>query len=302
MAEKNNIDNNIDNNEEISNREAVLKAKEAVWEAREAVLDGNKASKDESGEIDYSVFEGTNSESGTVREEIRNQKAKVAKMPFKKRLQHFWYYYKIPVFILIGLIAFGVYLFLHYTYFADKPPVLSVYALNSSYAASFSEDEKKALNNFIAAFAEKEGIDLKSSPILINTGIVINTQTKNTFDLATDMNVVSNGENHNVDLIMGSPELVDYYVPNEFYDGTVDNHLPADFYEYLKENDCIYYFTDDDGNKYAMGVYLRKAPRFAETGLYNAEIPFEPVAAPVSAYSLHMDMVVDFLEYLYDFR
>ena len=276
--------------------------KEAVLEAKEAFLESNKAAKDESEEIDYSVFEGTKSDANSVKEEIKEQKAKVAEMPFKKRLQHFWYYYKIPVFIVIGLIALGVYLFLHYTFFAEKPYALSVYALNSSYAATFKEEERKPLNDFMNAFAAAEGIDLKSYTIYVDTGTVINMETKNTFDLATDMNVVSNGQNHNVDLIMGSPELVDYYVPNEFYDGTIDNHLPADFYEYLLENDCIYYFTDNDGSKYAMGIYLRKAPRFAETGLYDEDIPFEPVAAPVSAYSLRMDTVVDFLEYLFDYH
>ena len=253
-------------------------------------------------EIDYSVFGGPKSDANSVREEIKEQNAKVAEMPFKKRMQHFWYYYKIPFFIILGLIALGVYLFLHYTFFAEKPHALSVYALNSSYAATFTEEEKAPLNDFMNTFAQAEGIDLKKYSVYVDTGTVINMETKNTFDLATDMNVVSNGENHNIDLIMGSPELVDYYVPNDFYDGTIDNHLPADFYEYLLESDCIYYYTDADGSKYAMGIYLRKAPRFAETGLYDEDIPFEPVAALVSNYTLHKDTAVDFLEYLFDFR
>ena len=292
---------NTERIEETAERTAAS-TKEAVLEAKEALLEGNKAAKDESEEIDYSVFEGTKSDANSVKEEIKEQKAKVAEMPFKKRMQHFWYYYKVPFFIVLGLIALSVYLFLHYTFFAEKPRALSIYALNSSYAATFTEEEKAPLTDFMNAFASAEGIDLKKYSVYVDTGTVINTETKNTFDLATDMNVVSNGENHNIDLIMGSPELVDYYVPNDFYDGTIDNHLPADFYEYLLENDCIYYFTDSDGSKYAMGIYLRKAPKFAETGLYTEDIPFEPVAAPVSAYSLRMDTVVDFLEYLFEYK
>ena len=253
-------------------------------------------------EIDYSVFDREKSDTESVREEIREQKAKVASMSSKKKWEHFWYYYKIPFFIVIALIALSVYLFLHYTFFAEKPAALSIYALNSSYALSLNDEDKKPLDDFMNEFAVAEGIDLKKNSLPVNTGTVISTDSKNTFDLATDMNVVSNGQNHNIDLLMGSPELVDYYVPNEFYDGTIDNHLPADFYEYLLENDCIYYFTDTDGSKYAMGIYLRKAPRFAETGLYDEDIPFEPVVALVSNYTLRKDAAVDFLEYLFDYK
>jgi hypothetical protein len=51
-----------------------------------------------------------------------------------------------------------------------------------------------------------------------------------------------------------------------------------------------------------MGIYLRKAPRFAETGLYDEDIPFEPVVALVSNYTLRKDAAVDFLEYLFDYK
>ena len=238
----------------------------------------------------------------TVREEIRLQNEKAKKLPFKKRLEHFWLYYRLPLFIMLGVGAFATYLILHYTLLAPKPYSFSAYAINSAYVKNVATDNKEVpADRLIREFAEKEGFDLKKTRAEINYELTVEPGSTSDLSLANDINITATGQAKEIDILFGSGQIIDYYVPSGFYSGTIDEYLPADFYEYLSARDLIYYYVDQsDGKKYAVGIYVRDAKRMKESGLYDGT-DVDPVVAIVSYYSPRVDAAVDFIEYLFDY-
>ena len=240
-------------------------------------------------------------EANSVKDIIRTQNAKAANLPFKKRMEHFWTYYKVPFFVILGILIFAGYLVLHYTVFKPKPYAFSAYALNSFYVSEVTSSEEKPVDLFLADFCKKEQFDLTKTQAEINTDYAIDPEKAGNLDVALDLNLTATGLDGDVDILLGPSHLIDYYVPNGFYADTIDHYLPEDFYQYLLENDLIYYYTDDAGEKYAIGIYAGDAARMAETGLYPESLGINPVVAIVSSYSPRLDTASDFIEYLFDY-
>lgn len=239
-------------------------------------------------------------EADTVREEIRIQNAKAAKLPFKKRIRHFWYYYKVPFFITLGVVAFVVYLILHFTVFAPKPYSFCAYAINSSYIVDITSNQETQKDVFLRDFVEYEGLDTEKHRVEINTDMSIEPGSGNNLDIALDYNFTAAAMDGDVDILMGPGEIIDFYIPNGLYHDTIDHYLPADFVEYLSKRDLFYHYVDENGDSYAVGVYFKDAARAKESGLYNNQ-DVNPVVAIVSNYTPRMDVAVDFIEYMFDY-
>lgn len=239
--------------------------------------------------------------SGNIRDIIKEQNEKNAKMSFKKKWIHFWYYHKIH--FIIGVVLFGaaVYLLLHFTVFRAKPLALCAYAANSSNIESVITDNKLPIDEFVERFAEYEGIDLNKNRIDFVDDIMIDLERAEMLDLANDSNLIITGENGEVDLLFGPESLVTGYTKNGFYKGDIKEYLPADFYEYLLANDLLCYAKDKDENEFAVAVKVKDAARMDETKLYGEETGVEPVAGIITSYSPRIDVAVDFLEYLFDY-
>ena len=262
---------------------------------------GNKDNNSEE-EPNYDILKWDAPETNSVSEEIRYQNSKAAKLPFKEKMKHFWYYYKIPFFVVLGVLAFAVYLILHYTVFAPKPYAFSAYALHSSYVKDITSDEETQMDRFLSDFNKYMNFDLTQTRSEINTEMTINPSSGDNISLAYDMNLTASAQAGDVDLITGSAELIDCYVPSGFYQDTIDKYLPVDFYEYLKANDLLYSYTDPtDSAKYEIGIYIKDAARMKDTGLYQDTDIKEPIAAIVTAHSPRIDTAVAFLEYLFDY-
>ncbi len=245
----------------------------------------------------------TMSDTNSIKEEIKVQNSKAAKLPPKQRAKHFWYYYRIPFFVFLGVLAFATYMILHYTVFAPKPYAFSAYALNTTYAVNdITNNNETDLDRFLDGFCKYMNFDLSKTRVEINTALTINPTSGDNLTLANDMNLIATGQAGDVDVLIGSPELVEYYIPNGFYKEPLSNCLPADFYEYLSENHLIYYYTDPkDGQKYELGIRIKDAARMEETGLYTGTDIKYPVASIVTAYSPRVDTAVAFFEYLFDY-
>ena len=239
-------------------------------------------------------------EADSVKEEIRIQIAKVAKLPFKQKIRHFWYYYKIHFFVALGLLAFIVYLVLHFTVFAPKPYSFCAYAINSSYIVDITSAGETEKDRFLREFVEYEGLDTEKHQVELNTDMSIEPGSGNNLDIALDYNFTAAATDGDVDILMGPGEIIDFYVPNGFYHDTIDHYLPSDFAEYLAQRDLYYYYVDENGDSYAVGVYFKDAARAEESGLYRDQ-EVKPVVAIVSNYSPRMDVAVDFIEYMFDY-
>ena len=265
----------------------------------------NKTAAGETPDADapnYDILKWDVPEANSVREEIKHQNEKAAKLPFKKKMEHFWYYYKVPVFVLIGILAFATYLILHFTVFAPKPYAFSAYAINSAYVKDITTEEENDLDRFLDGFNQQMNFDLTKTRSEINAEITISPGSTDNLALAYDMNLTAAGLDGDIDILIGSGDIIDYYVPGDFYQDTIDHYLPADFYEYLKSNDLIYsYHNETDGKDYEVGIFIAGAKRMPETGLYEGTNIDAPVAAICTAHSPRIDTAVAFLEYLFDF-
>lgn len=251
---------------------------------------------------DYEVLKWDAPETNSVKEEIKFQNAKASRLPFKQKIRHFWYYYKVPFFVFLGVLAFAAYLILHYTVFAPKPYAFVAYALNSAYVKDITSDDETDLDRFLNGFNEYMHFDLTKTQSVINTDMTIDPGSTDNLVLAYDMNLTAAGQAGDADLLIGSGELIDYYIPAGFYQDTIDHYLPEDFYRYLKENDLIYSYVDPtDSKSYEVGVYIGSAKRMKETGLYEGTNIDAPVASVITAHSPRIDVAVEFLKYLFDY-
>ncbi|MBR3039743.1 MAG: hypothetical protein IKI20_03685 [Lachnospiraceae bacterium] len=263
---------------------------------RLTIEDLEKEKKEETAEP--SVKEET---SGAIKDAVKEQREKYSDMPFKKKMKNFWFYHKIHFFIALAVLGVIIYLVLHFTVFRAKKLAFSVYAINCYYVKDVLMDAETPAEEFARKFAEYENIDLNTYRIDFNHDITIDLERADTLDLANDSNLIVTAESHELDVIMGSGELVETYTKNAFYAGDLADYMPADFYQFLKENDYLYYYTDKNDEVYAIGVYLKDAKRMDEINLYPEETGIDPVAGIVTSYSTRIDVAVDFLEYLFDY-
>ena len=143
-------------------------------------------------------------------------------------MEHFWTYYKVPFFVILGVLIFAGYLVLHYTVFKPKPSAFSAYALNSFYVSEVTSSEEKPVDLFLADFCKKEQFDLTKTQAEINTDYAIDPEKAGNLDVALDLNLTATGLDGDVDILLGPSHLIDYYVPNGFYADTKAKTLRFD--------------------------------------------------------------------------
>lgn len=237
-------------------------------------------------------------ESNSIYDEIKEQDASVRNRSFKERMAHFWRYYKVHTLVAVAAIAIITYLVLKFTVFKPLPIGISVYALNSNYYDLLESNTEDA-DNFIADFAEKEGINTEENRVIFNVETRVSQYTGDNLSMAVDMNLVASGEQGKIDILIAPPSLIEYYIENGFYEDNLKELLSPEIYSYAEENDLIYYYEEEaTGNKYALGLKVADAPKFKEINLYNKED--EPVLAFVSAYSTRTDVASDFVDYIFE--
>lgn len=234
----------------------------------------------------------------SIRDEINEQNKKaMAELPKGKRFQHFWHYYKIPFFVILGIIVLVAYIILKATVFAPKPYAFNVVALNSAYCLA---PNAEPVDTLFENFALEEGIDTKAYQVVCDTSSSIDLHSGDTYNMAVDMRLVATGEKGDLDCIIGEGEIIDYYIPNGFYTTTIDTILSPSTYKYLEEKGYIYYYHDDSQNMdYALGVYVKDAPKIKNSKMYGEE--FNPVLAVVTI-SDRTQTAADFIDYIFELK
>ncbi len=232
----------------------------------------------------------------SIRDEIREQNKKsFREMSFNDKAKHFWHYYKIHVGVAAVIIAFIVYLILHNTVFKPLPYGFAGYALSSNYYAA---TDLSAVEAFINDFAADSGIDTNEYQVVLDVSNAVNPDSSDMLDMAVDMKIINAAENGEVDVLIGSDEQINFYILNNFYRNTLDELLPEDLFLELDEQELIYYYYDEESDaEYAIGIYIKDAPRIQELGLYNEDS--DPILA-ICALSQRTDTAVSFIRYIFE--
>jgi len=232
----------------------------------------------------------------SIRDEIREQNQKVMEeRSSKEKLKHFWHYYKVHVCVGIVILAFIVYLILHYTVFRPLPYAFAGYALNTNY---YVADNTDPVDAFMQDFATHEGINTEEYQVFFDVSNALNTASTHDYNIAIDMKLSKAGEHGDMDVIIGTEEQIAMYEINGFYRPPLNEILPEELYEELDEKDLIYYYNPEEyGTDYPIGIYIGDAPRIQALELYPEDA--EPVLGIVSL-SPRTDMAVDFVEYIFE--
>lgn len=232
----------------------------------------------------------------SIRDEIREENKKNFKeMPFSKKVKHFWHYYKIHTLVAVGIIAFITYIILLQTALKPLPYGFAAYALSSNY---YLLQDATPVNNFINEFAVAEGINTEEYQVIFDVSNAVDPNSSSMLDMAVDMNLVNEGQDGNLDVLIGSQEQIDFYVVNGFYCKTLDTLFSEEMFQELDEAGLIYYYYDEASDKeFPIGVYVSDAPRFVELGLYNEDTE---VILAIVGLSERTDTSVDFVEYIFE--
>ncbi len=232
----------------------------------------------------------------SIRDEIKEQNQKVmAERSASEKLKHFWHYYKVHVCLGVLILAFIVYLILHYTVFRPLPYAFTGYALNTNF---YVADNTEPVTLFMQDFAAHEGINTEEYQLLFDVSNALDPVSTHDFNIAIDMKLSKAGEHGDMDILIGSAQQIEMYEINGFYRPPLKDILPADLYAELDEQGLIYYFNPDEyGTDYPIGIYIGDAPRIKELGLYPEDA--EPVLAIISI-SPRTEMAVSFVEYIFE--
>lgn len=232
----------------------------------------------------------------SIREEIREQNKKsFREMNFKDKVKHFWHYYKIHVGVAVVIIAFITYLILHNTLLKPQPYGFAGYALSSNYYAA---QDLTAIDTFMNDFAADASIDTDEYQVVFDVSNAVNPDSTDMLDMAVDMKIVNAAEHGEVDVLIGTDEQINFYIINNFYRTTLDDLLPEDLFQQLDEDDLIYYYYDEESDaEYAIGIYIKDAPRIRELGLYNDDT--DPILA-ICALSDRTNTSVEFVRYIFE--
>ena len=192
-----------------------------------------------------------------LKDEISKETVKIKDMPFKKKVEYIWEYYK---FHIIGTIA-GIVLicvFIHDWQENRKPVYIDAAVINSDIAYY---DDNPIRDDFIK-YAQ---IDTSVYNLQIDTGFIISTDQNDSMSLVNTEKLMALFAAGDLDIVMGPDDIIDNFGGlNAYMDLT--EVLTPELKKELEDNGYEMYYTtvyeeDDNGTQvptetYLAGVYL----------------------------------------------
>lgn len=230
------------------------------------------------------VYNKNRDKNKSMRDEIREQNAKLKDAPLKEKLSYFnEYYLKITLAVIVIIVFVG---YLGYSMItAPSDTALGAFFYNAYGNSSNTE--------LADSFAEYKGIDTSRHDVYIDSTMYL-TETLNDADsymsLEKTMTRVAANE---LDVIVGDTVAIDYFARSEYL-SDITAILPEDLLEKFK--DRLYYtkFDENGGSVLPVGVYIDDSVKLKEYYYFNSE----PILSFV-VNSDNVDNAIDFLRYLY---
>lgn len=232
------------------------------------------------------VYNQNRDKNNSMRDEIREQNAKLKDAPLREKLDYFKeYYLKITIAAVIGIILAG-----HLAYSVLTTPS------DTAFAAFFYNDTGDSSDTgLIDGFVEYMGIDTRKQNAYIDATLdyAINGNDADYdayIDFERTMAVIST---HELDVIIGDAVTADYFSRSGcFHD--ITTVLPGDLLE--KFGDRLYYAeSGEDAERIPTGIYVTDAPKLLAYHYYTEK---EPILGFI-VNSDSLDNAIEFLRYLY---
>lgn len=205
----------------------------------------------------------------SLKDEIRLEQNKLKDQPLSKKLEYFWYYYKVHTMIVVlSACMFGSIL---HSIITKKETVLSIAYIN---AFPNVEDEV-----FIEDFEIQLGLNQKKAQVLLDSSYYIDDSSDSPYATTYSQKFSTNAMAGKLDVVVADTEHFDFYGNHGFFQD-LSLILSADILE--KYADDLYYVdlpSDESMKKVPIGIKIDGAKKILETASYpNTDAYFGFVA------------------------
>lgn len=221
----------------------------------------------------------------TLKNEAREEQAKLKKMSFRDKLWYIWEYYKIHM--LIGCVIL-FFLYALGTIFYQKSFTTQLFFIVMNDRSGSEADYEGLANNFKTrmGYGKKDKVEVDSS---LYISFEENTSQLDYASLAKMTAIVASKD---LDVLISDSPAVEHYASNGAF-LNLEEVLPADLWDMVKDD--VYMAKDENGNPFPAAISLDNSYFHEKTGTKMEEAYFSLINN-----STRTDTAFEFLRYLYE--
>lgn len=221
----------------------------------------------------------------TLKNEAREEQAKLKKMSFRDKLWYIWEYYKIHM--LIGCVIL-FFLYALGTIFYQKSFTTQLFFIVMNDRSGSEADYEGLANEFKTrmGYGKKDKVEVDSSLYISFE------ESTSQLDYASLAKVTAIVASKDLDVLISDFPAVEHYASNGAF-LNLEEVLPADLWDMVKDD--VYMAKDENGNSFPAAISLDDSYFHEKTGTQMEEAYFSLINN-----STRTDTAFEFLRYLYE--
>lgn len=221
----------------------------------------------------------------TLKNEAREEQAKLKKMSFRDKLWYIWEYYKIHM--LIGCIVL-FFLYALGTIFYQKSFTTQLFFIVMNDRSGSEADYGTLANGFKTrmGYGKKDKVEVDSSLYISFE------ESTSQLDYASLAKMTAIVASKDLDVLISDSPAVEHYASNGAF-LNLEEVLPADLWDMVKDD--VYMAKDENGNSFPAAISLNNSYFHEKTGTQMKEAYFSLINN-----STRTDTAFEFLRYLYE--
>lgn len=221
----------------------------------------------------------------TLKNEAREEQAKLKKMSFRDKLWYIWEYYKIHM--LIGCVIL-FFLYALGTIFYQKSFTTQLFFIVMNDRSGSEADYEGLANEFKTrmGYGKKDKVEVDSSLYISFE------ESTSQLDYASLAKVTAIVASKDLDVLISDSPAVEHYASNGAF-LNLEEVLPADLWDMVKDD--VYIAKDENGNSFPAAISLDDSYFHEKTGTQMEEAYFSLINN-----STRTDTAFEFLRYLYE--
>lgn len=219
-----------------------------------------------------------------IQDEIKAQQDKLKDKSFSEKMEYFWYYYKIHVFVVLFIII-SLSIFISAAIKDSKEPSIYVTLINSNLG---SEADTTLLSDYVSA----RNIDTKEHPAKMDFTLQMSSTQADDASMASSQKYMSMLTSGKMDVILCDQWIIDEYAILDAYEN-LETYLSPEDFEKVKDN--LYYCEVNEKGKIPVAFYATDVDKILTDSLYGKK---ETPLIAICRTSKRKDAAVDFIHYL----
>ena len=219
-----------------------------------------------------------------IRDEIKEQQKKLEGKSSKEKLQYFWYYYKIHVFVILFTIL-SLSLFISAVIKESKEPSIYITLINSNLS---SEQDTTLLSDYI----KSRNIDATKNPAKMDFTMHMSSSSADDASMASSQKYMSMLSTGKADVIFCDKWIIDEYAVLDAYEN-LETYLAPEDYDKIKDN--LYYCDVNGKGRIPVAFYASNVDKILTDSLYGKK---ECPLIAICRTSKRKETAADFIKYL----